>query len=285
MRRTVVVAYVACALIWGTTWFSIRVCLTSYPTFDALALRFLLASAVLLPIALRMRPWPTRSAWAYLILAGVLDAIGYAMVYLGEERVPGGVAAVVYGTQPLVLAVSLTIVRIEKITRRHLLGALISLAGVVVLFLDRMDVSLQQAVGVALVFVSVIISTAYSIIMKRHAGGVHAVVSTWVFLAITALVLGAIALTQHEPVPWPPDPQATIALVYLALIGSVVAFLAFFWLLGRTSLLLTSTLVFFYPLIALLTDRLFDRAIPLGPRAYVGAAIVLGGLAVSLRRG
>jgi drug/metabolite transporter (DMT)-like permease len=76
----------------------------------------------------------------------------------------------------------------------------------------------------------------------------------------------------------------TVALFYLAVIGSAVAFLLYFWLLGQTSLLVTSTLVFLFPLVALLTDALFERAIPLGPRAYLGAAITLGGLAVSLRR-
>lgn len=72
--------------------------------------------------------------------------------------------------------------------------------------------------------------------------------------------------------------------MYLAVIGSVVAFLAYFWLLGRTGLVLTSTLVFAYPLVAIVTDALFERSVPLTPRAYLGAAITLGGLAVSLRR-
>jgi drug/metabolite transporter (DMT)-like permease len=55
-------------------------------------------------------------------------------------------------------------------------------------------------------------------------------------------------------------------------------------LLGKTSPIVTSTLVFVYPLVAIVTDALFERELPLMPRAYVGAAIALGGLAVSLRR-
>ncbi len=284
MRSSIVIAYVACALIWGTTWFAIRACLAGYPTFDAVALRFAIAALVIVPVAVRMRPWPSQAQWGYLVLAGVLDAGAYGLVYLGEERVPGGVAAVLYGTQPLILALLLTAVRIEPITRRHVAGAVMSICGVGVLFLDRLDVSAHQAIGVAMIVGSVVMSTTYSIIMKRHAGSVHGVVSTTIFLAVTAIVLGAIALAIGKPVPWPPPPAATVALLYLAVIGSVVAFLSYFWLLQRTSLVLTSTLVFVFPLVALVTDRLFERAIPLGPRAYVGAAITLGGLAVSLRR-
>ncbi|HEY0476873.1 MAG TPA: hypothetical protein VGD37_05085 [Kofleriaceae bacterium] len=54
MPRAVVAAYVACALIWGTTWYAIRVSITAYPTFVALALRFAIAAAILLPIAARV---------------------------------------------------------------------------------------------------------------------------------------------------------------------------------------------------------------------------------------
>ncbi len=65
---------------------------------------------------------------------------------------------------------------------------------------------------------------------------------------------------------------------YLALIGNVVAFLVYFWLLDRTSLLVTSTLVFVFPLVALATDAVFEHAIVLGPRAYLGAGVTLAGL-------
>ena len=196
MSQAVVAAYLACALIWGTTWYAIRVCIgrDGYDTLHGLALRFAIAVAILMPIALRCRPWPRGSQWAYLVIAGVLDAAGYLLVYLGEERVPGAVAAVLYGTQPLILALLLTITGMETITPRHLIGALVSLAGVAVLFLDRLDVSAQQALGVGMVIGSVVVATTYSMIMKRHAANVHAAVSTTVFLVVTALVLGVVAL-------------------------------------------------------------------------------------------
>lgn len=286
MSRAVVAAYLACAFIWGTTWYAIRVCIGAdgYPTLCALAVRFGIAALVLLPIAARARPWPRGHTWAWLVLAGVLDAGGYLLVYLGEERVPGAVAAVVYGTQPLILAILLTAVRLEVLTRAHVLGAVISLAGVVVLFLDRLDVSSRQAIGVAMIVGSVVIATTYSMILKRHAGSVHTVVATTIFIAVTALVVGVVAVCAGEPPPWPPPLAPTLALLYLAVIGSVVAFLAYFWLLDRTSLLVTSTLVFVYPLVAIVVDALFEREVSLSARAYAGAAVTLAGLAVSLRR-
>jgi drug/metabolite transporter (DMT)-like permease len=284
VSQAAVVAYLACALIWGTTWFAIRVSIAAYPTFVALALRFALASAILLPIALRARPWPRGRVWGWLVLAGVLDAIGYLLVYLGEERVPGAVAAVVYGTQPLILAMLLTAVRIERLTRRHMLGAVISLIGVIVLFLDQLDVSAHQAAGVGLVFGSVLVATSYAMIMKQKASAENGLITTTIFLTVTGVVLGAVALVAGDAVPWPLPLQPTLALVYLAVVGSVIAFLTYFWLLGRAGLLVTSTLVFVFPLVAIVTDALFERELPLSSRAYIGAGITLGGLAVSLLR-
>jgi drug/metabolite transporter (DMT)-like permease len=125
-------------------------------------------------------------------------------------------------------------------------------------------------------------ATLYSMVMKRQVTGVHGVVATAVFLGVTTVVLGAVALVAREPMPWPPPAVATIALVYLAVVGTVAAFLLYFWLLAKTSLVVTSTLVFVYPLVALVVDALFERDLPLGPRTYLGVAVTLGGLGVGL---
>ncbi|MGN6106556.1 MAG: DMT family transporter [Kofleriaceae bacterium] len=284
MSLAVVAAYATCALIWGTTWFAIRVCIAGYPTYAAVALRFAIAALLLVPVALRARPWPRGRAWGWLVLAGVLDAVGYLLVYVGEERISGAVAAVLYGTQPLILALLLTATRIERIRQRDVVGALIALGGVAVLFFDQLHLSAHQAAGVAMVIGSVVVATLYTTIMKQHARDVHGAVATTIFLGVTAIVLGAVAAIVGDPVPWPPPAAPTLALLYLAVVGSVIAFLVYFWLLRRTTLLVTSTLVFVFPLVAIATDALFERELPLGARTYLGAAVTLAGLAVSLRR-
>jgi drug/metabolite transporter (DMT)-like permease len=284
----VVLAYVTCALVWGTTWFAIRVCIGEggYPTMEAAALRFAIATVLLVVMLAftRIRGLPTsRAQWAWLSVAGVLDAVGYSLVYLGEERVPGGIAAVIFGIQPLILAIALWLTRMEPVRRSAVLGALVSIAGVAVIFLDRMDVSSHQAIGVVLVLGSVTASTAYSMVMKRHAEGVHPFVATAIFLGVTAIVLGAVVLVRGPaPFVWPPSIGPTLALLYLAVFGSIIAFGSYFWLLRRLSLMAMSTLVFLLPLISLAVDAMFERELRVGARAYLGVAIVMAGLAVNL---
>jgi drug/metabolite transporter (DMT)-like permease len=284
--RWIVLAYCTCALVWGTTWFTVRVCIGpgGYPTIEAAALRFTLATLILAPWALRLRSRPRGvGQWGWLVVAGILDAAGYALVYLGEERVPGGLAAVLFATQPLVMATLLTITGMERIRPTDVVGAFVSLAGVALIFADRVDVSAHQAVGVALVLGSMLASTLYAMVLKRHAEGLHAVVSTAIFIGVTAVVLWIAVLVRGDVhVPWPPPVAPTMALVYLAVMGSVVTFVTYIWLIGHVKLMTVGTLSFVLPVIALVMDALFEREIRLEPRAYVGIAITLAGLLVSL---
>lgn len=272
-----------CAFVWGTTWYGIRQCIGpgGYPTVTAAALRFVIAAVLLAPLALRARPWPRGRQWIWLVVAGVLDAAGYLLVYFGEERVPGGLASVLFGTQPLLLALLLTATRMEQVRWPELAGALISLAGVFVIFLDRLDVSATQAAGVALILGSVCASTTYAMIMKRHGGAVHALVATWIFIAVTAACLCVVAAATGFTIPWPPPVKPTIALFYLAVFGSVIAFATYFWLLSQVSLMTISTLSFVLPIVALGVDALFE-AQKLDARAYLGVGITLSGLVASI---
>jgi drug/metabolite transporter (DMT)-like permease len=284
----IAIAYTVCALVWGTTWFAIRVCIgpEGYPTFAAAALRFSLAAAILIPLWLFgfARPGPRfRRQWWWLVLAGVLNAVGYALVYLGEETISGGLAAVLFGTEPLLVALLVTVTRTETVTRGQLAGALTALAGIGVIFWDRLGVSAEQAVGLGLVMAAVCVSSIYVIIVKRHAGDSHPLASTAIFLTVTAVVLWVVALASGwEPLPWPPPRAATVALVYLAVFGSIIAFATYFYLLRRFSVMATMSLTFVIPVIALMVDALWEDEVRLAGRTYLGVAITLLGVFVSL---
>jgi drug/metabolite transporter (DMT)-like permease len=286
-----VLAYIICALVWGTTWFAIRVTIVgegAYPTFESAALRFSIAAVLLGAIAWAglARPGPrARSQWIWLSIAGVLNALGYGLVYKGEETVSGGLAAVLFGTMPLFTAVFATLTRTEQIRRHTILGALVALAGISVVFWDRIAVSRDQALGLGLILAAVAVCAAYSVILKREQReDIHPLASNAVFLSVTAAVLWVFcALRGVEPIPWPPPVEPTIALVYLGVFGSVVVFASYIYLLKRTSLMTTMTLVFIQPTIALFVDAIWEQEIRLVARTYVGCAITLSGVFISIR--
>jgi drug/metabolite transporter (DMT)-like permease len=284
----VVVCYVVCALVWSTTWFAIRVCIGEggYPTFPAAAIRFTIAALVLAAIVAlgfgRPRPRGRRQI-TWLAVAGAFNGIAYAMVYRAEDTLPGGVVAVIFGTYSLFTAIGATLTSTERVRAIDILAATLSLVGMAVVFWDRLSVSSDQAIGVVFALSSVFASVVYNIIFKREASDVNPLSSTALLLSVAALSLWLASLARGPiALPWPPPAAPTVALLYLAILGSVVTFACYFYLLKRVTLMAASTLVLIQPVLALLVDAMFEKEVRLVGRSYLGVAITFGGVAVAL---
>jgi drug/metabolite transporter (DMT)-like permease len=281
------IIYTACALVWGTTWFAIRRCIGAggYPTVAAAAIRFTLA-AMILGGAWQLgwaRPGPRKGELRSLLACGVLGAVSYALVYAAERSISGALAAIIFGTFPLVTAIVATVMRVEKVTRASIFGAVVSLAGIGVVFADRLEVSRAQGIGILLMLGAVLASAIYSTIIKRVGDDVHPLATTGVFVGVMAAVLATLAaLVEREPVPWPPPVGPTVALLYLAVVGSVLVFAGYFYLLKRVSLMTMSMIVIIEPLVALAVDAVWEHDVVLGARSYVGMAVTLVGVFVSV---
>jgi drug/metabolite transporter (DMT)-like permease len=285
-----VVAYAACALVWGTTWYAIRVCIGpgGYPSFLSAALRFTIAAAVLAAaLALGLgKPRPRRRAVAWLAVCGVLNAAGYALVYRAEEEVAGGVAAVLYGTMPLVTAAIARVTGTERLRPSAIAGALLGLAGIAVIFRDRMSVSAGQGLAVALILGSVACASTFTVLLKRHASASSPLANTAAFFPATAAALWLLAAAvERRPLPSPLPFAPTAPLLYLALFGSVVTFGAYFYLVRHVSLATVTTLVLVEPVIALGVDALFEQRARASALTYVGAAITASGVLVAIAFG
>jgi drug/metabolite transporter (DMT)-like permease len=281
-------AYAGCALVWGTTWFAIRVCMGpgGYPPFAGAAIRFVIAVAVLAVLAALglagrgPRPGHQRR---WVGAAGVLCGVGYGLVYAGETHISGGLAAVIFGLFPLMTGVATFLAGTERPSGRFFAGSLVALGGIAIIYADRMTTSSTQALGVALVFASVVVSAIYTLILKRHTSDTDPLATNLPFLASAAVALLLFAAVHERQLPpWPPALRPTLALLYLAVFGSVITFALYLYLLRRMSVTAASTLVFVEPVLALLIDAAFEKEIRLGPRAYMGAAVTLVGVAISL---
>jgi drug/metabolite transporter (DMT)-like permease len=284
----IVLAYITCGVVWGTTWFAIRRCIGvgGYPTIAAAAVRFAIAALVLGGVwAIGWaRPGPkNKREIRALLAAGVLGAIGYGLVYLAERSISGGLAAVIFGTFPLATALLATMGRIEKVSRASIVGSLVALVGMVIVFADRLQVSGAQALGVIMTLGSVFVSALYTTLLKRTADDVHPLATTGVFLGTGAVVLSIFAaLFERQAIPWPPPVGPTIALLYLAIVGSVVVFACYFYILKHVSLMTVAMLVLVEPVIALAVDAVWEREVVLVARSYAGIGVTIVGVAVSI---
>lgn len=282
----VALAYAVCVGIWGTTFYAIRACIGAggYAPYQAAALRFVIAALILAAIVAGglARPRPTaRAQIGWICAAGLLNFVCYALVYTAERSITGGLTCVLYGTQPLLTAILTAATGTEKTSRAAVVGALVSLCGIALIFWDRLNVSMAQATGVVLTLCAVLVATSFNIILKRKAGRVHPLAQNAWFLGTTAAAMTLLALVEDAPLPWPPPVGPTLALLYLAVAGSVVAFAAYFYLIQRTRLMTASTTVLVQPVLALVVDALFE-AQRIDVYSYAGAIIAVGGVGASL---
>jgi drug/metabolite transporter (DMT)-like permease len=270
-------------LIWSSTWVAIKIGLEDCPPLLGAGVRFALAGLVLLAIAAVQRR-PLRTDW---LLAAVLAlapfAFAYGLVYWGEQYVPSGLAAVLFGILPLYTALLGTVLLPDEPLRAPLLiGVLIGIGGLSLAFLESVALGSAEkaALGASALALAPLGAALGSISQKRRAGRLDAVVlNGWAMLVGGLLLLPLSALTEDwGDFVWSAESVGSIA--YLALFGSALAFVTLTVLLRQLSAMGISFLAMLLPFGALLFGAaLYDESIT--ARAVAGAVLVAAGLGIA----
>lgn len=288
-KASIYAAYAACALIWGTGWFAVRLSVADggFPLLSGAAIRYTIAAtvlAVLIPLFPRAFSGLNKSNFKWIVIAGLINATGIALLYWGEVTVSGGLAAVLSATSPIIAALLAFLTRAERITFNTVAGFVTALIGVAVIFGERLVMSPSHVVAMISVLGSALMFSLANLVMKMKAGGVSSLQSALVFFVSMSIVFLLSSGLQGQSVPFPLPIMPSLAILFLALFSSVVALPAFFYLLRRSSLMFASTLAFVHPIVALLTDALFEHNFSLTTHGYVGMGVVMGGVLISMMK-
>jgi drug/metabolite transporter (DMT)-like permease len=270
-------------LIWSSTWVAIKIGLEDCPPLLGAGVRFVLAGLVLLMIAaVQRRPLGTdRLLVAVLALAPF--AFAYGLVYWGEQYVPSGLAAVLFGILPLYVALLGTVLLHDEPLRAPLLvGVLIGIGGLSLAFLESVELGSAEkaALGATALALAPLGAALGSIAQKRRAGRLDAVVlNGWAMFMGGLLLLPVSALSEDwGDFVWSAESVGSIA--YLALFGSAIAFVTLTVLLRQISAMAMSFLAMLLPFGALVFGAaLYDEAIT--ARAVAGAMLVATGLGIA----
>jgi len=282
-----VLAWLSLGLIWGATWLFIKIGLADVPPFTFVAIRFFIA-AVPLFVLLRVRrtPLPRKmSDWVLTVSTGVLGfAIGYGLVYWGEQHISAGLTAILFTTYPLFgLVFAHFMVPGEPITMRRLVGVVVGIAGVALIFGEQLTLGSALAVlGSLAVVVSAACAALSSVLIKARGGHLDPA-----FLTVAQILTGAVPLLvvglllEGSPFDLHWTPMALVSLAYLAFFGSSLAFVIWYWLIRAIKVTTAQLLPFVNTLVAVVLGAVvLDEE--LGWRALAGGAAILLGLAVAL---
>ena len=281
-RPLVWTLYGCLILIWSSTWVAIKIGLEDLPPLLGAGIRFGLAGLGLLAIARAMgRPLRTDARLAA-VLALLPFAAAYGLIYWGEQYVPSGLAAVLFGIMPLYSAMLAALFLAgEPLRPRLLAGIVVALAGLSLAFGETLELGHSRyALAAALACAAAPFASAIgNVAIKRDGGALDAVVlNGWAMLAGGALLLAVSGLSEAWEVTW--SAQAVGSIAYLALIGSAVPFVTLTILLRELPAVTMSYITLLLPFGALAFGAaLYDEPVTLP--AVAGAALVACGLVVA----
>ncbi len=288
MKRPLVVWLILC-LIWGSTWLFIKLGLEDLPPISFAGIRFVVAATILLLfLAVRRPPLPrARRDWWLILYTGLLSfSINYGSVFWGEQRVSSGLAAILQAIIPVFgLLIAHYYLPAEQITWAKLCGVLLGIAGVALICADQLHGGGRAAVAGSLVIVAGAFAVAYSNVrIKLHGGHIDpAVLAAGQMLCGLGPLLLVGFWTEGNPLKFHWTARAVLALCYLAVVGSCLAFLLYYWLVLRMDVTKTMLISLVTPIIAVLLGMfwLHER---LTWRIVVGGAGIMCGIALNMRR-
>jgi drug/metabolite transporter (DMT)-like permease len=225
--------FATCTLIWGSTFLFIRIGNDTMPPVWAATLRLALASAILtLLVRLVGRRLPRGDALRAALGFGFFQfGINMPLLYWGETVVPSGLAAVVFATIPVTSALLARAFGLERLVPAKLVAAGVALAGVAVLFSH--ELSARVTVLPVLSVYLATVAAAFGTIMLKRGPRQDPMGANAVGAAVGAVMSLMVSFLMREPHPLPTTGPQILPILYLAVAGSVVAFVVMAWLVHR----------------------------------------------------
>jgi drug/metabolite transporter (DMT)-like permease len=278
----VLLAFAIIYFVWGSTFLAIRIGVQEVPPFLLAGMRFVIAGFVLFAwMRAKGTAFPTMREWRSVgLLAVLFFVLDYGLVFWAEVRVPSGITAVMMAMIPAFMAVSeILILRTQRLTFRLGAALLVGLGGVAVLVsrsasFGGAPINTFGAVALLVASISWAMGSALTRKLplpsnKAMSSGAQMLVGG-VLLTLTAASLGELRGFHIHAV----SERAWIALAYLIVAGSIVAFTAYVWLIHHESPTKVGTYAYVNPVVAVVLGYFFAGE-ALSLRTIAGTTLIL----------
>ncbi|WP_240741757.1 drug/metabolite exporter YedA [Deinococcus sp. KSM4-11] len=273
VSTAVLIALGVVYLVWGSTYFAIKVAIGSLPPLGMLGLRFLLAGALLYGV-LRLRGMaaPTRREWGWSAVIGtLLLGGGTGFVTLAERDASSSIAALMIAVSPLFAAVFASLWG-EKTGRREWLGIGVGLVGIVLLNLGELRATPTAAVLLLLAPLCWTFGSQWS----RHLPLPTGLMNSAAQMLTGGVVLTVLSVVFRER--WStPTPGSVWALAYLVVFGGVLAYSAYTYLVSHARPALATSYAYVNPVVAILLGVVVGGE-TVGPLGWAALAVIVAGV-------
>jgi drug/metabolite transporter (DMT)-like permease len=281
-RIRIWIGFIVVCTVWGSTWMVIKIGLQSIPPFFAAGIRFSVAS-LLLFLILRVRrlniPMTPDAKKVYLALGVLSFGLPFALVYWGQQFIPSGLSSILFAAYPFWVAIfSHLMLPNEPLNVPKILGVVIGFAGLVVVFSGDIHWSDSRGLlGMSAVMLSTLLQAFTLVVIKKHGQHVSPFAMNFVGMLMGAAgLLGLGFLTESvKDIVW--NSAAIGSILYLGIIGSVLTFVSYYWLLKRIEAVYLSLTSFINPIVAVILGAMvLHETMP--PSVFLGASLVLVGI-------
>jgi drug/metabolite transporter (DMT)-like permease len=269
--------------IWGSTWLFIKVGLEDLPPLTFAGIRFLIACVILLVI-IRIRGIELpRSSSDLKLLAwtGFLSfSLNYGLIFWGEQYISSGLAAVLQATIP---AFGLVIAHFylpgERMTWAKLFGVALGVLGVTIVFSNQLTIAGSRAFAGCVAVVLSSLFVAYSnVLVKARGKQLNAAILAAVQMFFGLIPLLAIGIPlEGNPFKYHWTSMSVIAMFYLALVGSVLAFVLYYWLVHNMDVTKSMLIALVTPVVAVILGMIVLHE-ELNWRTIAGGAMIMLGI-------
>jgi drug/metabolite transporter (DMT)-like permease len=265
-------------VVWGSTYLALKVGLEALPPFTLNAARFLVAGALLFAYCRHRRwPMPTRPQWRAGAIQGLLlPAAGTGGACWAEQSLSSGTTALLLATIPLWIVLGRRVADHERITPAVAMGLAAGIGGVALLVRPGgggTPMAFAVALGGAMCWG---LGSVYALHAPRPA---QALMASAIEMLSAGAALAVLATVTGEPARTGFTGRSLLALAYLTIFGSVIAYTAYAWLLDHVAPRIAGTYAFVNPVVAvllgwwLLDERLTWRV--LAATAVIAAGVAL----------
>jgi drug/metabolite transporter (DMT)-like permease len=255
-QTLLVVAALFCTyFIWGSTYLAIRFGIESFPPFLMAGMRFTIAGVILYVLMRYLgSPNPTKKQWLSATVVGILlPAFGNGTVCYVQQTVSSSVAALSIATAPIWMAIFSSIWG-HKITNKEWLGIAIGFVGIVLL---NVGGSLHGELPSALLLIFAAASWSFGSVWGKRMNMPIGLMASAAQMLAGGVVLICVSTLQGESWPQTVSHKSWGAMLFLVVLGSLVAYSAYQWLLNNVRPLVASSNTFVNPVVAFIVGILF----------------------------
>ncbi len=278
------IVFIALGIIWSSSflWIKIAIAEMGPNTLVAYRVLFGLLFGIVVIIAQRAQPPRILKEWTPLLVLGITNiAIPFFLISWGEKTIDSGVASILDATVPLftILAAHFML-HDDKMTMPKVLGLLLGFVGVVILMSKDIGASAGSVLGQIAVIVASIFYAGSSIFARKYTEGTQGIFRSVGPLVSATAVMWIASFFFEAPIKVPDQPMIWIALLWLGVFGSGVAFVMLYYLIHEIGPTRSTMVTYLFPLGGVTLGVLFLHE-QLTWEVAVGAILILASLVVA----